>query len=214
MSQVLPPLFIAVSALALVLALYAFWQSLRVFWESDAPRIAVPPSAAARMALIDEKAALLKALKELTFERDMGKISEQDYEVLNARYRSRAKQVLRELDQQLGQYRGRAESLVASTLNAAASQTKVAAEPGEGETPEPRTSEADKPAGAKARGSKPKGAKTKKKITAAATQPESADEPHQTASDRVACGGCDTPNELDAAFCKKCGKRLGEEAQS
>lgn len=194
MSQVLPPLFIAVSALALVLALFAFWQSLRVLWQSDGPSAAVPPSAAARLALIDEKAALLKALKELAFERDLGKLSEQDYEALNARYRARAKQVLRDLDEQLGEYRGRAESLVASALNAPPPVVKTDAsaaaepEPGDG-------------------GSADESGKVKKKIKGGAAKVKTAAE-LEAVGGRIECGSCHTGNEPDASFCKKCGKLL------
>ena len=105
MSQILPPLFIAIAALALVLALLAFWQSLRVLLLAEPGAMDESSSPDARLALINEKATLLKALKEIEQEREFGKISEQDYEALNARYRARARHVLRALDSQLGDFR-------------------------------------------------------------------------------------------------------------
>jgi len=115
-SQILPPLFIAIAALALVLALLAFWQSLRVLLLAEPGALDESSSPDARLGLINEKATLLKALKEIEQEREFGKISEQDYEALNARYRERARHVLRALDSQLGDFRKQAEALVEEQL--------------------------------------------------------------------------------------------------
>ena len=45
-----------------------------------------------------EKQALLKALKELEFDHEMGKISDADYQEIGGNYRARAVRVLRQLD--------------------------------------------------------------------------------------------------------------------
>lgn len=119
MEQVLPPLFIAIAAFALCLGLYAIWQSLRGVFSSDHSHSAIGPQSS-RAQLVDDKTHLLQTLKDIRFERELGKISDQDFEALNARYRARAKQVLRELDAQLGPYRGRAEALIAGAPEAEA----------------------------------------------------------------------------------------------
>jgi len=45
-----------------------------------------------------EKAALLKALKELEFDHEMGKVSDADYRDIGGQYRARATRVMRQLD--------------------------------------------------------------------------------------------------------------------
>lgn len=133
MSQVLPPFFIVLAGLVLVLSIYAFWTSVRGLLQASAKAVtSTSVRSEARLALIDEKASLLKALRELQFERDMGKLSEQDYDALNTRYRMRAKQVLRELDQQLGDFQDKAQALVDNQLKGASRVQKNSAQAEEG----------------------------------------------------------------------------------
>jgi hypothetical protein len=101
-----------------------------------------------------EKQALLKALKELEFDHEMGKISDADYQEIGGNYRARAVRVLRQLDLAGGDVDYR--SLVERDVKA-----RTGAKPAE---PAPR--------------GKPK------------------------------CAGCATENDVDAEFCKKCGKKL------
>lgn len=175
MSQVLPPFFIALSAFALLLAVLALYASLRQLLTAESKPTGLSATGSeARLALVDEKAALLKALKELEFERDMGKISEQDFDAQNARYRARAKDVMRHLDAQLGDFRKQAEQLVEAELSAPAEAPK-----------------------AKAKGGKKKAASEPKAEVAVRT-----------------CEACQTENDSDAVFCKKCGKSLGGEQEA
>ena len=51
-----------------------------------------------RKELEREKAALLKALKELDFDHQMGKVSDKDFADISATYRGRAIRVMRQLD--------------------------------------------------------------------------------------------------------------------
>lgn len=81
---------------------------------------------ARRASLLEEKNALLRTLEELAFDRDVGKLSEPDYASLEAKTRARAKDVLRELDAELGTFRADAEKLVRERLAA------LAHEPGSG----------------------------------------------------------------------------------
>lgn len=173
MSQVLPPLFIAIAAIALVLGLLALWQSVRVLFLADPGAVDFAASSDARLTLVDEKASLLKAIKELEQERDLGKISEQDYEALNARYRERAKEVLRALDSQLGDYRKQAQALVDKEIDKVVSSTPSSVQ---------QASES--------------------KVKVEEEQPA-----------RRVCASCQTDNEADAAFCKKCGKPMADEVE-
>jgi hypothetical protein len=51
-----------------------------------------------RAALFREKALVLRAIKELEFDRGMGKVSEKDFGEMSARLRSRAARLIRQLD--------------------------------------------------------------------------------------------------------------------
>ncbi|MBC7170929.1 MAG: zinc ribbon domain-containing protein, partial [Polyangiaceae bacterium] len=72
-----------------------------------------------RRALLLEKESLLRGLKDLEFERDAGKLSEEDFEIVGRKLRSRAKQVLRLLDDEAAPFRAEAEALVEAHLAAA-----------------------------------------------------------------------------------------------
>jgi hypothetical protein len=58
-----------------------------------------------RRELLREKAAILKALKELEFDHETGKISDADFREIGERLRARARPILRALDDQGGDYR-------------------------------------------------------------------------------------------------------------
>jgi hypothetical protein len=64
----------------------------------------------------EQKRAVLRALKDLEYERDVGKINADDYASLAAHYRSEAKRLLRAVDQDLSPERVRAERILAERL--------------------------------------------------------------------------------------------------
>jgi hypothetical protein len=120
MSNVLPTFFIVLAALALLVTLLALWHSLR---HAFAQRIAVSTAAAAlvspeRAALLAEKQSLLVALKDLEAEREAGKLSNADFRDLNEQYRTRAREVLRQLDVLLAPHRENAKALLSSVTAA------------------------------------------------------------------------------------------------
>lgn len=108
-----------------------------------------------RRELEREKQLVIKALKELEFDRDMGKIGAADYENIAGRFRARARRILQELEG-TGDVREMIERELRSRLGADA---PVKAAP----------------------------------AAAAATR---------------ACIACETQNDPDATFCKRCGARL------
>ncbi len=67
----------------------------------------------------EQKRAVLRALKDLEYERSVGKISEEDYASLAEQYRREAKRLLREVDKDLSPERERAEKILAERLAAA-----------------------------------------------------------------------------------------------
>ncbi|GAB4202620.1 MAG: hypothetical protein OHK0013_16050 [Sandaracinaceae bacterium] len=111
----LPPVFIALAAIALLLALVALWNSLRIAFGS--PSDGAASSLAGdelpdRAALLDEKKSLLRAIKDLEYEHAVGKIGVEDFERLDRAYRLRAKEVLALLDKDLAPYQQRAEAVL------------------------------------------------------------------------------------------------------
>jgi hypothetical protein len=114
MEKLLPFLFMALSALALLAAISFLWSSLRALMGGE-HELYVEQSAAvrSRMELLDEKEAVLKSLKDLEFEREVGKLSEEDFTRLDAEFRKRAKGILRALDDDLKEHREQAHALLA-----------------------------------------------------------------------------------------------------
>jgi len=81
-----------------------------------------------RKELEREKQALLKALKELDFDHQMGKVSEKDFADISATYRGRAIRVMRQLDDAGRDY----EAMIAADLGKRMQtppETKAAAAP-------------------------------------------------------------------------------------
>jgi hypothetical protein len=71
----------------------------------------------ARLALLTEKEALLQEISDISFEHDAGKLSDSDFEELNAKLRAQARHVLHELDTGADEYRQEAEALIAERLD-------------------------------------------------------------------------------------------------
>ena len=154
----------------------------------------------------------LRALKDLEYEHQVGKIDDEDYARLDRAYRARAKDVLAELDRDLKPYLSRAESLAGAPA----------------ERPE-KAEKSDRKAKKKA---KAKAAKAEPVVAPAVPEPEApaSDEPEEeekaAAGDEAApasaapstqvCPKCATTNDGDARFCKECATPLGasEEASS
>jgi hypothetical protein len=79
----------------------------------------------------EQKRAVLRALKDLEFERSVGKISEDDYADLSARYRAEAKRLMQALDESAEPERARVDKLVAERLVSSAKRNKKSASGGE-----------------------------------------------------------------------------------
>jgi hypothetical protein len=115
MPNLIPTVFIALAASALALTLLWLWQSLRLaFVHTLATQAASAIVSPERAALLAEKQSLLLALRDLEAERDSGKLSGADFAQLNGQYRTRARDVLRELDALLAPHRADAKALLAA----------------------------------------------------------------------------------------------------
>src|SRR5882672_1354456 len=95
------------------------WASVRTL-SGDAP-ITLEEAIAlgAPSAVEEQKRAVLQALKDLEYERSVGKIAETDYEELLHRYRADAKRLLRAVDEDLAPLRAKAAAYVAAQLGSA-----------------------------------------------------------------------------------------------
>ena len=109
----LPWVFVGLAACALLLGFTALWLSLRDAF-ADPKETALDALTESRRALLGDKDALLQEIQDLAFERESDKISETDYQQLNAKMRARAKHVLAKLDDDVAPFREEARQLVAA----------------------------------------------------------------------------------------------------
>lgn len=163
MGNALPLFFTVLTAFCLTLVFFALWRSLSALMGPGAALNDRGGNGASdRQALLNEKQSLLQGLRDLEQERDMGKVSQDDFDAVNARLRARAREVIKQLDAQVAPFRAKAESLVPTFVAAQITAPTSSAS----ETPSPATP----------------------------TLP--------------LCPKCQTQNEADAVFCKKCGHKL------
>jgi hypothetical protein len=206
MIAALPWVLTILAGAMLVLAVVALWQSLRAaFGVASVEQARGASVSEERADLFDEKAALLRSIRDLELDRESGKISDADFERLDGRLRSRAREVLRALDRDVEPHRPAARALVAEALGT------PAATAGEGDlvaTSEPAPSgEGDLVAT-----SEP--APTGEGDPAAPPQPAPTGEGDPAApAERPECPQCGATNDADAVFCKRCGARMGEGAR-
>jgi len=114
---------LGLSAALLVLAsgvllggILLFWTSLQGLGGETPLTLDEALSLGAPSAEEEQKQAVLRALKDLEFERSVGKISDDDYVELSQRYRAEAKALLLLVDRDLGPAMKHAEALVAERL--------------------------------------------------------------------------------------------------
>jgi hypothetical protein len=176
-------------------------------------------SGRARAALEREKMLALRSIKELEFDRAMGKIADADFTDMVGRLRARAIGIMRQLDEEGDGYRGLIERDLRSRLEAAGLPGAGASKAG---VPNAGASGAEVSAtgasgadGANARvaGAEPTSARADEAAAtaAAATGGGAGAAPAGPAAGTarsLACAACGTANDSDARFCKQCGAKL------
>jgi len=162
-----------------------------------------------RAVLEREKMLVLRSIKELEFDRAMGKLSAKDFDEMAGRLRARAMSLMRQLDTGSG-YRELIERGLQARLNNPAARTKrrgardarpTGADPSPSAVGDERPAVAAEPSDV---GPRPSGGGRW------TPEPVAAPEPSDVAarsSDPGLCT-CGTQNDADAAFCKRCGARL------
>lgn len=100
MSPIVPDIFIMLSAVALLLALIALWQSLRGLFSQESWSVSVDASDdyPDRKSVAFERQRLQQSIEDIANERDMGKLSQSDFETLDRTLRAREKEMLELLD--------------------------------------------------------------------------------------------------------------------
>ena len=129
MQRVLPIFFLIAAGLCLSFVLLWLWHSLRLVFArgtAAAPHANLPEHRG-RAALLHEKQELLTAIRDVRAEHELGKLSTNDFQELEQRYRARAREVLRELEDQIGPYRETARTMLEAAVGASAEAPAAAA---------------------------------------------------------------------------------------
>ncbi|MEQ9320623.1 MAG: hypothetical protein RIF41_15755 [Polyangiaceae bacterium] len=205
-----PPMAVLVFAGGVMLgAIAAFWTSIRaLFGETrltgeDAYALGAPTAEE------EQKRAVLRAIKDIQFEHGVGKISDEDYEYLLAKYRSEAKRLLRVLDDQAQPQRDKVERLVTAYLRDRGLVTE-----GEDEEEDEVLDEEDP-----IRDEEDEVPDEEEDDDILDEEDEDDDDEDDDDEDDddeddeepVVCGECGRSNDFDAAFCQKCGTSLSQE---
>lgn len=174
-------------------ALLLFWESLRTLVDPSVP-VEDDEDEDARLASLEaRKNTALRALKDIAFERSIGRLGEDDYKALEVRYRAEARDAMADVDEGMGPWRAKADAL----LDAAERRATGAEAPPE--TSEAPAAQGDATTDEKAADEKPAAEKA-------------ADEKPAEAPKGLSCAACGAGNDDDAVFCKKCGARVAKEA--
>jgi ribosomal protein L40E len=117
MSNALPLFFVIAAGLCLSFVLFWLWQSFRgLMLLRDTSVGTSAHRDLGRERLLHEKQELLTAIRDVRLEHELGKVSDADFARLEQHYRSRAREVLRELEEQLAPHRPRAQLLLEQAL--------------------------------------------------------------------------------------------------
>ena len=111
-------LLLSAAVIASGLVALALHHAVAGFFSRD-PAAPVPTSGQLRETLARDKALVLRSIKELEFDRAMGKMSEKDFEEMSTRLKVRAARLIRQLDADVG-YRGEIEREIARRVRTGA----------------------------------------------------------------------------------------------
>ena len=186
-----PIAVILLSALMASAALvgYAALRALRPLVSADEDRT-VMVGRRTRVALEREKLMTLRSIKELEFDRAMGRLSDEDWKEMSGRLRARAARLMRQLDAGAG-HRDQIEKDLAKRLEGANARLKGS-----------RSDESEGSSSAESEGlrsGESEGSRSEK------TADASEDSRSASLSGERVCAACDTANDHDAKFCKACG---------
>lgn len=117
MKAFLPSAFIVLSGGGLLFAISFLWAAIRtLLGGAHEAHVTESPALRRRHELLAEKEAAIKGLQDLEFEREVGKLSDEDFRRLESELRGRAKRVLKQLDDDLREHRAKAQALLEREL--------------------------------------------------------------------------------------------------
>lgn len=114
-----PPFFLVLAAGVLALIVVLLWSSVQSLTGRSPLGFEEALGMGAPSKVEEEKRSVLRALKDLEYERGVGKISPEDYAELSAKYRAEAKRLMQTLDDALGPARAEVEKAIAARLTRA-----------------------------------------------------------------------------------------------
>jgi len=117
--------FVCLTVMAAGIAAYGVYRTLWPLVEPGAVDTPEMLGGRTRAALEREKTLVLRAIKELEFDRAMGKVSEQDFAEMTARLRARAVRLIRQLDSGSAAYREVIEKELAARQSTEAKATEA-----------------------------------------------------------------------------------------
>ena len=188
--------------------------------------------------LREERRRVLRAINELQFDYEMGKLSDEDYREVRAGYELRAVEVMRELDKDSslhpellaelgrrglledGEAKAKADADEAEPEQSADEKAEAAAEESSDEQAEATAGESsDEKSEAAAEESSDERAEAKEVPAETETETETdgaeaSNDEAESAAASTTCATCGGDNDADAKFCKHCGAKLGAEEAS
>lgn len=109
--------FLVVAGGALAIVIVLLWFSVQSLTGESPLTFEEALSMGAPSAEEEQKRAVLRALKDLEYERSVGKISAEDYKIFAARYRAEAKRLIQAVDDSLDPARREVEALLRDRLS-------------------------------------------------------------------------------------------------
>jgi len=209
-----PTALLVAASGALIAVIAVFWSSLRTLLGetplsgADAYVFGAPPRVEE-----EQKRAVLRALKDIEFERSVGKISEEDYAQLAKKYREEAKRLLQSIDEKSAAGRERAETLVQKKLRQAGLAEAIAGEDAVETNDEVAADKLDEEAVPAASTAAVVAMSVATQRPVKKKKKKAKEKPTFEVDERAitnACTKCGTTNDKDAVFCKKCGSRVGK----
>lgn len=128
----LPVSILVVGAGALGGGIWLLWSSLQGLAADSPLTLDEAMSLGAPSAEEEQKRAVLRALKDLEYEKTVGKINDKDYQELTQRYRKDAKRLLQMVDKDLDPQRREAEKELEKRLSLAKSKDNADSQSSEG----------------------------------------------------------------------------------
>jgi len=177
---------LTLAASALLLVIWLLWSSVQALAGESELTFEEAFSLGARSAEEEQKRAVLRALKDLEYERSVGKISEDDFHEYSARYRAEAKRLMQTLDENLAEGRKQVERELERRL----AKAKILHSGAASADAEASSETSSSPAAS----------------TGASESAGNGEQLQRTQG--LECSECQAKNEPDARFCKACGSPM------